>query len=270
MQLAYMIATPELKSMPMAWVGDYHTSIPKLAAIGYQGLELQVRDPAAFDAQDLARCAEQAGLKVAAVSTGGLGAADGLYLMSPDADVRRRAIERYKQVLELAAGYGVDASVGRFRGMAAWAPDRQTALGWFRAALDELVPVAARLNIHIVLEPQMRFIGDTLNTIAETVQFINDYGSPVLAFEGDTFHQNLEEPSLLASIVQGQLSGKMTYYQVSDSNRQAPGWGHHNWLDIIEVLKATGYQGWLSVECNQQPDSERTARRAFETLGPLL
>ena len=58
---------------------------------------------------------------------------------SPDADVRRRAIERYKLVLELAASYRVDASIGRFRGWARWAPDRVTAEGWFRAALDELV-----------------------------------------------------------------------------------------------------------------------------------
>ena len=34
MRLAYMIATPELKSMPMAWVGDYRAIIPRLAEIG--------------------------------------------------------------------------------------------------------------------------------------------------------------------------------------------------------------------------------------------
>jgi sugar phosphate isomerase/epimerase len=270
MRLAYMIATPELKSMPMAWVGDYQSMIPTLAEIGYQGIELQVRDPAAFDAAALARCAQQAGVQIAAVSTGAIGAEDGLYLMSPDAAIRTRAVERYKRVLELAGSYGTDASIGRFRGMAAWGPDRQTAIGWFRSALDELVPVAERLGICIVLEPQMRFIGDFLNTIAETLAFIEEYGSPVLAFEGDTFHQNMEEPSLLASIVQGQRSGKMTYYQVSDSNRLAPGWGHHNWLDIIEVLRASGYDGWVSIECNQKPDSERCARRAHATLGPLL
>ena len=270
MQLAYMIATPELKTMPMAWVHDYQYTIPKLAEIGYHGVELQVRDPAAFDGQAVGRCAQQAGIKIAAVSTGAVGSEDGLYLMSPDADIRQRAVERYKRVLDLAASYGVDASIGRFRGMIAWAPDRQTAIGWFRSALDELVPYAERYGLRIVLEPQMRFIGDFLNTIAETLQFIDSYGSPVLAFEGDLFHQNMEEKSLLASIVEGQRSGKMTYYQLCDSNRLAPGWGHHNWVDIIEVLRASGYDGWLSMEFNQKPDSETCARRAFATVGPLL
>lgn len=270
MQLAYMIATPELKTMPMAWVGAYEQSIPKLAEIGYQGIELQVRDPAAFDSRALGACAQSACLKISAVSTGAVGSADGLFLMSPDASIRERAIERYKSVLELAGGFGVDASIGRFRGMTAWGPDRETAIGWFKTALDQLVPVAERLKIHIVLEPQMRFIGDFLNTIGETIEFIKSYGSSVLAFEGDTFHQSMEEPSLLASIVEGQRSGLMTYYQVSDSNRLAPGMGHHNWVDIVEVLRASGYDGWISVESNQNPNSEQSARRAFATLGPLL
>ncbi|GAC1321343.1 MAG: sugar phosphate isomerase/epimerase [Chloroflexota bacterium] len=270
MQLAYMIATPELKTMPMAWVGAYERIIPTLAEIGYTGIELQVRDPRAFDSRALGACADAVGLRICAVSTGAVGSEDGLFLMSPDASIRERAIDRYKSVLELAGSYGVDASIGRFRGMTAWGPDRQTAVGWFKNALDQLVPIAARLKIRIVLEPQMRFIGDFLNTIAETVNFIRTYGSPVLALEGDTFHQNMEEPSLLASIVEGQRSGLMTYYQVSDSNRLAPGMGHHNWVDIIGVLRASGYDGWISIESNQKPNSEQSARQAFATLGPLL
>jgi 5-keto-L-gluconate epimerase len=270
MQLAYMIATPELKSMPMAWVGDCERIIPRLAEIGYDGVELQVRDPAAFDQAALERCAQQAGIMIAAVSTGAVGAADGLYLMSPDADIRRRAIDRYKSVLDLAARYRVDASIGRFRGMTSWAPDRATAIGWFHAALDELVPHAESIGVHIVLEPQMRFIGDFLNTIEETLAFIESYGSDALRFEGDLFHQALEERSLLASIVAGQRSGRMTFYQLCDSNRLAPGRGHHNWVDIIEVLRASGYDGWLSMEFNQQPDSETCAQQAFRTVGPLV
>lgn len=270
MKLAYMIATPELKHMPMAWVGDFRDSIPRIAEMGYDGVELQVRNPDEFSAQELGDCCKRAGIRVSAVSSAGLGGGDGLYLMAADGVIRQRAVERFGRVLELAAGYGVDASIGRFRGVASWAPDRSTALGWFRAALDALVPKAQQLGVRIVLEPQMRFIGDTLNTIGETLEFIADYGSDVLVYEGDVFHQTMEEPSLLASIVTGVRSGKMTYYQVSDTNRLAPGWGHHNWMDIIGVLKATGYDGWVSVECNQVPDSESAARQAYATLRPLL
>ena len=270
MQLAYMVATPELKRMPMAWVGDYTRVLPRVAAIGYAGVELQTRDPDAFDQTAFRRCVEQSGLKVVAVSTGALGAEDNLYLMSPDPGVRRRAIERYKSVLDLAGSYGVDGSIGRFRGQAKWGPDRETAIGWFRSALDELLPAAERHGIRIVLEPQMRFIGDFLNTVEETVAFIESVGSPSLMFEGDVFHQEIEEKSLLASIVNGMRSGRMSFYQLSDSNRLAPGWGHRNWVDILEVLRASGYDGWLSMEFDQKPDSETCARQAFDCLSALL
>src|SRR2546426_972051 len=153
MKLAYMMATPELKTQPMSWVGDYQRIIPRLAEIGYQGVELQTRNPAEFDARALGQCAAESGVKIAAVSSAALGTEDHLYLMSPDVDIRRQAVERYKLVLELAASYGVDASIGRFRGWASWAPDRATAEGWLRAALEELVPVAERLGNRIVLEP---------------------------------------------------------------------------------------------------------------------
>jgi sugar phosphate isomerase/epimerase len=270
MKLAYMMATPELKTQPMSWVGDYRRIIPRLAEIGYQGIELQTRNPAELDASALGDCARDASIEIVAVSSAALGTEDGLYLMSPDADVRRAAVERYKLVLELAAGYGVDASIGRFRGWASWAPDRATAEGWFRAALEELLPVAERLGNRIVLEPQMRFVGDFLNTIGETLDFIDSVGSPSLMFEGDLFHQTMEERSLLAAIVTGQLSGRMSFFQVSDSNRLAPGWGHHNWIDIVEVLRAAGYQGWLSMEFNQHPDSDTCARQAYSFLSPLV
>jgi 5-keto-L-gluconate epimerase len=270
MRLCYMMATPELKTQPLSWVGDYHQIMPRLAEIGYAGVELSVRNPAEFDAADLESCARATGLHIAAVTSVAIGTHDGLYLMSPDAATRRQAIDRYKTVLELAARYGVDPSIGRFRGLAAWAPDRATALGWFRAALEELLPEAERLGVRIVLEPQMRFIGDVLNTIAETLAFIASFDSPHLTFEGDLFHQAMEEKSLLAALATMQLSGRMSFLQISDSNRLAPGWGHHNWVDIIEVLKAVDYTGWLSMEFTQSPDSDTCARQAYQTLQPLL
>jgi sugar phosphate isomerase/epimerase len=269
-KLAYMMATPDVKSQPLSWVGDYQNILPALAGIGYQGVELNVRDPAEFDSQALARCAAACGLSIVAVSSPALSTEDNLHLMSADADIRRQAIARFRTILELAASYGVDASIGRFRGWARWAPDRQTAESWFRTALDQLVPVAERLGNRIVLEPQMRFIGDFLNTIAETLAFIDSYGSPTLMFEGDLFHQNMEEKSLLGALVTGQRSGRMSFFQVSDSNRLAAGWGHYNWVDIIEVLTAAGYDGWLSMEHAQTPDSEAAARQSFRCLSPLI
>ncbi len=123
----------------------------------------------------------------------------------------------------------------------------------------------------MVLEPQMRFNTDFLNTFDETIQFIDALGRPAqLVFEADFFHQALEEKSIAAALVKGQLSGLMTYVQLGDSNRLAPGWGHLPWVDLIECLRAAGYDGWLAMEFTQAPDSDRAARQAHDFVRALL
>ena len=132
-------------------------------------------------------------------------------MTAADAEVRKKAVERFKAMLELSAEFGVDVRIARFRGLLRWAADRATGMQWFQAALDELLPVAERLGARIVLEPQMRFNTDFLNTVDETVAFIRGNGSKALVFEGDLYHMALEEKSVPAALARGHLSGLMTY-----------------------------------------------------------
>ncbi|HXP93477.1 MAG TPA: sugar phosphate isomerase/epimerase family protein [Candidatus Binatia bacterium] len=270
MKLAYMITTPDVERMPISWVGDPDVVLPKLAKIGYDGVELQTRDPSAFDAAAFGKKAKDAGLAICAVSSGAIGESDGIFLTSPEAEKRARAIERYKAVLELAARNGVDASIGRFRGMLRWAPNRETGMAWIRQALDELLPNAERLGVRIVLEPQHPYNVDSINTLAETVAFIKSFKTKNLVFEADIHHVGLVEKSIPAALVYGMKSGYMTFVQVSDANRLPPGMGVFNWVDIFETLKAAGYAGWVSVECKQFPDSERCAEYCFTFLHNVM
>jgi sugar phosphate isomerase/epimerase len=270
MKLAYMLATPDVASFPLCWMGDLAHVIGRVSAIGYDGVEVQVRDPALVDRSNLARLTGDAGIKVCGIGTGQIGAEDKLFLTSPDADVRARAVDRFKAVLDLAAEFGVDASIGRFRGLASWAPDRATGIGWFRSALEALLPHAEQVGARILLEPQMRFNTDFLNSFQETIALIDSLGSPALKFEGDLFHMAMEERSIPASFVTGLRSGHLVYVQLGDTNRLAPGWGHLNWVDVIETLRAGGYDGWLTMEFTQKPDSDTCAQHAYSFVRPLL
>lgn len=270
MKLAYTIATPEVARMPMAWIGETGPVAEKLAKMGYDGVELQTRDPAAFDPAAFEKKIEDAGLVICAVSSGVVGETDNMYFMSPDEATRKRAVERYKAIIDLAARYGVDSSIGRFRGQAKWAPDKKTGLGWFRAALEELLPYAQRQGVRIVLEPQHPYNLDTLNSLRETVDFIKSFGVANLTFEADIHHQGLVEKSIPAALAFGMKSGCMSFVQVSDANRLPPGMGVFNWVDIFETLKVMGYDGWISVECKQFPDSERCADYCHKFLTNVM
>lgn len=270
MKLAYMMTTPEADPMPLCWHGDPAKVIDRIAAIGYQGVELQVRDPGQFDHAKIAKLARDAGIAITAVSTGSIGASENLYLTAADAATRRRAIDRFASILRLAHEYGVDASIGRFRGSTKIAGGREQAFAWFREALDELLPLASSLGVRIVLEPQTRYVGDMLNTIAETIAFIRTFDTKSLTYEADFHHQALEERSLVASLVEGARSGLMTYVQIADSNRLAPGSGNFNWVDLMATLRATGYDGWIAMEFFQNGDSDGAAQRAFATVNGVL
>lgn len=182
--------------------------------------------------------------------------------------MREAAVERFKRILKLAADLGVDAALGSVRGRLAWAPSPEAGRAWFREAVEQLAAHAERLGNRVVLEPQCRINSDFLSTIGETCDFIDTLGSRHVSFEADTYHMALEEKALCAAFIRGRRH--MTYVQLGDSNRLAPGQGLLPWREIVETLRALEYDGWLSMEFTQKPDSPTAARQAIEFMRPLL
>jgi len=271
-KIAYMSVTPDVNGpMPLSWVADLNTVIPALKGLGYTGIELQTRKPTEFDWAAVKRTCDDAGLKIVGISTGPIGIEDGLYICHKDADGRKQAIERYKTVLDLADEWGVDSSIGGFRGRASMMGSRTDALDHFRQTVGELATYAKSKGRKIVLEPQCRINTDFLMTMAETVEFIQSMekdGIDNLVLEADMFHQALEEKSIVAAMVTARPY--LAHVQLGDSNRLAPGQGFLPWRDIIEVLRALKYDAWLSMEFTQKPDSPTCARQAIEFIRPLV
>ncbi len=268
MKLAYSAATEEVSRMALAWVGPLDSVLPKIAEIGYEGVEFQVRNPAEIDTAKLKRQVRDAGLTITALSTGTVGQIDKLYFVHPDAEVRKACTERFKTILELASELGVDAALGGSRGRLVNAPSKEEGWAWFNEAVEQLVKHAEWLGNSLVIEPQCRINTDFLMTIEETCAYIDKLGSKHVSFEADVYHQALEERSIVAAWVRGRRH--MSYVQLGDSNRLAPGQGFIPWRDLVETLRALDYDGWLSMEHSQLPDSETAARQGYEFMKPLI
>jgi 5-keto-L-gluconate epimerase len=271
-KIAYMSVTPDVNGpMPLSWVADLDTVIPALTALGYTGIELQTRKPDEFDWKAVKKKCVDAGLTIVGISTGPIGIEDGLYICHKDADGRQQAIERYKTVLDLAGEWGVDSSIGGFRGRASMMESRVAALDHFRQTVGDLATYAKSKGRRIVLEPQCRINTDFLMTMQETVEFIQSMemdGIDNLVLEADMFHQALEEKSIVAAMITARPY--LAHVQLGDSNRLAPGQGFLPWRDIIEVLRALKYDAWLSMEFTQKPDSPTCAKQAMEFIRPLV
>jgi sugar phosphate isomerase/epimerase len=255
MKFAYTVATPDtLDGTMLALRGDLETNLRSLAALGYAGVELMVRDVTRLDARAIAKIAGEAGLEIAAISTGPLRKEDNLSLGDEDAERRAEALARTELVVDFAAQFGAQINIGTLRGR-----NPAVALDSF----DRLLRYAGERGVVVSVEPQCKWVANWLNTVDEALAWREQFDpKPSLLF--DIYHAALEETSVHAALIRALPAVSMV--QVSDSNRGAPGLGQAPLLDFLRVLDALGYRGYVVVECVQRPDGLAAARQSIGFL----
>jgi sugar phosphate isomerase/epimerase len=266
MRIALVISTEETGFDAVAMRGGWADAARAAAEMGFDGVELAVRDPAGVDAAALARLLDETGLAVPAVGTGQAFLTDGLSLSHPDEGVRRRAIERVDAHIRFASPLGAAVIIGLVRGRVAGG--RQATEARLISSFDPLVRAAEREGITLIIEPINRYETDFLTTIPETVAFINRIESPHLGVLADTFHMNIEEVSLEKALY--AAGARLRHVHTADSNRHAPGWGHLDFAAVLATLRAMNYRGWLSAEILPQPDPQAAARQTITHLRALV
>ncbi len=265
MKLSLVVSIEETSFAAVAAQGTWRQALARAAELGYDGVELAVRDPTSADAAAALEEAVRAGLAVPALGTGQAYLADGLSLTAPDPDVRRRAVERLRAHLHLAARCGALVIVGLVRGRLTGgreATDRR-----LREALDRLLPDAGRLGVRVAIEPINRYETDYLVTVEEVLEVVDRVGSPQVGVLADTFHMNIEEASLEDAL--RRCGERLFHVHVADSNRRAPGWGHLDFGRLVDVLEEIGYRGFLSAEILPLPDPDQAAAQAVRFLRAL-
>lgn len=269
MRLSYTFATAECKARRVLGLrGDLDRACGELAALGYEGVSLLVRAPREVDQEQIARAASRHGLAVPALVTGALYGEDKLCLNDADPAGRLRACERLRDVIEMAARFGAQIHLGRFRGYLPEDGGVEDALGRLRDALLDAAEYAHPRGVQLLLEPLCHFEANHLLTVGEAVAFVRALGHPGIAVIADTFHMNIEEVSLPASLVAAK--GCLAHIHFADSNRWYPGAGHVNFREVLEALRLIGYDGFITVEIKQEPDPPTAARRAAQSIRALL
>ena len=62
----------------------------------------------------------------------------------------------------------------------------------------------------------------------------------------DFFHVNIEDGPVAETIL--VAGDKLRHIHLADSNRQAPGTGHIDFVQVVRSLKSIGFDGYLSVD----------------------
>ena len=127
---------------------------------------------------------------------------------------------------------------------------------------------AAEEGVRIAFEPINRYETSLLNGVEEGLEFIAGVGGNNLGMLLDTFHMNIEEPSIEGSI--RRAGDRIFHFHYADSNRWYPGAGHLDFHSILTALMDTGYQAYLSGEHRPDPEPAEAARMGLVNMKRIL
>jgi sugar phosphate isomerase/epimerase len=268
MKLAIVLSTQAAQFQAVAFKGDFEANVARIASYGYDGVELAIRDPKLVNAGELEAVVKKQGLEVPAIGTGQAWGEEGLSFTSDDVEVRRAAIERVKSHVPLAQRFGATIILGLIRGITPSGQTHEQSMAYLVEALQECSTVAAAEGVRFALEPLNRYETDLIHTVEEGLDLMHQVGAENFGLLLDTFHMNIEEPSIESSI--RACGDRIFHFHVADSNRWHPGAGHLDFASILSALRETGYDGYVSGEFMPFPDADTGARRAIEHLRPMM
>lgn len=270
MKIAITATPGEVRAAPILLRGDLAGAFRQAAELGCQGVEIHLRRAEDVDARAVRRWAADYGLEIPTLGTGMAATVDGLTLSAADAEIRARAVERLQGHVELAAELGSAVTIGSVSGKlgSCEGAERRVRRSQALECLAEVCRAAGRLGVTLLLEPLNRYENDYINTLAEGMRVAAEIGASNLRLLADTFHMNIEEVDLAASLRAAGAS--IGHVHLADTNRQAPGHGHLDVTGVLETLAETGYQAYLSFEVLPLPDAGRAIRDGIDAIHAAL
>jgi fructoselysine 3-epimerase len=259
------------------WVPAYplEETIRRIARIGYDGIEIGAAAPHAYPAytsaerrREIKHVLDDNNIVVSAMLPAP-GGGPGFNVASPTPEERRNAIEQYKEVAQLCSDLGGNTLL-YVAGWQIFGTTREQAWEWSRDALAEIAPVAADLGVTIAVEPTPTD-SNLIESADDAVKLAQEVGASNVKTMFDTIHvyYRNEAPSDYIS----RMGDLLHYVHLSDVDRLAPGQGRGDFVGLIQGLKDTGYDGFLSMEIGfnrRDVEADKVARDAFNYIKPLI
>ena len=266
MKMSIVISTQQAGFKAMAYQGEIAENLRKINDLGYDGVELAVRNPETLNLVELHALLAETGLIVSALGTGQAYGEEGLSFTHPDEIVRQAAINRVKSHIKMAAVFKAKVVIGLIRGKTEKDIDPARSDKWLVDALIECASVDP--EVQLAVEPINRYETDLVNTVKTGLHLLDRVKMDNIGLLLDTFHMNIEEPSLCESII---LAKERLYHvHIADSNRWYPGAGHIDFIQIFGLLERMAYSGFVSAEILPMPDPDTATIKTMAHLRNFL
>jgi sugar phosphate isomerase/epimerase len=191
----------------------------------------------------------------------------GLYLTSPEPDVRRRTTDYFMHLAKLCRDLGGQVMVlgspqqrNRLPGVTS-----EQAMDYASDVLHGALPALTDCGVTLALEPLGPAEGDFLLTADRAIQLARRLDSPNVRLHLDVKAMSSEERPIPQIILDS--ADYLVHFHANDPNKRGPGMGEVDFVPIFAALRQIGYQGWVSVEVfDYEPGIERIARESIQYM----
>lgn len=226
---------------------EHETTLKAIKAAGADGVEIPTMDGSVSDYAALGRLLDDLGL--ARTSS--------MAFVTPEqnpvsdcAKQRQGAVDHLNWLIDCAAAMGASVICGpMFQTIGQFSGNGPTPVELERAAtvLLKVADRAQSANITLAVEPLNRFECYVLTTLKDAARFIQGINHPAVGVLFDTFHANIEEKNMAASI-RDFGRGVIQHVHCSANDRGIPGEDHIPWPGIFHALSDIDYDGWFILE----------------------
>ena len=272
MTFKYSFNTWCYSSFPV-WVPSYslEETAKRIARAGYDGIEIGCAAPHAYPAhlsaerrRELRKIIEGEGLVVSSLLPAP-GGGPGNNPASILPEERAAAIAHYKEVVDLAADLGAQRVlyVAGWRSFGVKATD---ALGWTLAAVTEVGRYAASKGITICIEPTSAD-SNLIDTAGHALKLREDCGLANVKVMFDTYHALYRNE--VSSDYVYEMAPHLALVHFADIDRLPPGEGVVDFVGVMQALKDTGFDGYVTMEIGfaaRRVEPDRYARSAINYL----
>ncbi len=264
----------------------FEEAAARIAAMGYEGLELMADVPHAWPAglldgpkRAIVKAMETHSLTFSNVNAFMMNAINDHrhpYLhpsyIEADPGYRRVRIDHTRRALELCKELGAPHITTEPGGPFGREEPRQAAIDLFVEGLKPLADHAHHLGVLLLIEPEPFLLVETTDQYLEVAERLN---APSIGLNFDVGHAYCVSEDIPKAIA--KLAPHIRHYHLEDiaatrvHHHLVPGRGAIDFPEVIRAIEATGYDDWLTVELYPNiDDPDEAARLAIEYLRPLL
>ena len=224
---------------------EHYPQLERIKATGFDGVEIPIFGGDETQYKKLRRKLDELQLTCSTVAV----ATPEANAISPDPAIRKAAVERLNMIVRYSAILGADIlcgpfhqPLGVFSGTGPTEDEFEFAMDVHRAVAEE----AKREGVRLAIEFLNRFECYFLNTMEATAAYVRRVDHPNFKALYDTFHANIEEVDQSSAIREN--ADVISHVHISNNDRGVPGRGHIDFPNIFKAIKASGYNGWLTIE----------------------